>query len=601
MTTSGAGPVTKAAIVIGVDRTGDLTPLRAAASGAEAVGDWLEREGYHVIRHTDAGGGRVTRGEVASSVQGLVRAGTLEKLVIYFSGHGYLSGSAEIWLLTDAPDDPSEAINQTSSIDFARMSGIPSIIFISDACRSTPQTLRASSIGGASIFPNLPQGSVDPEIDRFFATRPGDAATELPLRDSATGHVGLFTQMLRQAHINPAADVVRMVQDGSGQVPVVPNRRLKQIVPALVSDEAGRRALAVSQQPQLRLECGEEAFVARAEFWKGGDHDSAGNLPRPRAEERLEELVRTAMRMRRENFGVQDGRPISALERLTDNAGLQDVGRRFAEEAEQQAAADRTQSFETHTGFQINGSIAIEARGDVVDARILNWGEGRMVRVHARDDAMAPPPGPGSVLIRFHEGTGCLLPALPGYIGSVTVVDGGLVNVSYIPSVGSERWESYLYQQQEVEELRSLVSTAARYGLLAVDRSDAKAFGDRVRRLKRLDPTLGLYAALAYAEVGLVPEARSVRRYMRGDLNAELFDVALLTMRPRPELRRRRPNRRVLPACPMLTQSWSYLQSRPIRIPEVLEESDRLPTLWTTFTARSMDWITREFKYGELR
>ena len=45
----------------------------------------------------------------------------------------------------------------------------------------------------------------------------------------------------------------------------------------------------------------------------------------------------------------------------------------------------------------------------------------------------------GSVLLRFREGSGTVLAALKGYIATVLVEAGKVVNVSYVPSQNSWR------------------------------------------------------------------------------------------------------------------------------------------------------------------
>jgi hypothetical protein len=51
-----SGIVTRGAVVIGVNRTGGLSPLRAAVSGAEQVGAWLTSEGFAVKMCVDTAG-----------------------------------------------------------------------------------------------------------------------------------------------------------------------------------------------------------------------------------------------------------------------------------------------------------------------------------------------------------------------------------------------------------------------------------------------------------------------------------------------------------------------------------------------------------------
>ncbi|WP_373506916.1 caspase family protein [Thiocapsa sp.] len=77
----------KAAIVIGVNRTGDLPVLNAAVSGAVKIAAWLRKEGFQVKPFLDTTRS-VVAGDLYTAIAKLVDRGTLEQLVIYFSGHG---------------------------------------------------------------------------------------------------------------------------------------------------------------------------------------------------------------------------------------------------------------------------------------------------------------------------------------------------------------------------------------------------------------------------------------------------------------------------------------------------------------------------------
>ena len=184
----------KAALVIGINKTGDLPLLSAAASGAVQVGEWLRKEGFQVQPFVD-GRKPVLAGEIFSAVSDLVERGTLQQLVIYFSGHGFLSNGSEHWMLSGAPANPNEAISVAESVLLARECGIPSVVLISDACRSTPTSLRAERVRGSLIFPNesvaAGVGFDDVEVDRFFATLPGEPALEMALEESAGQYEGI--------------------------------------------------------------------------------------------------------------------------------------------------------------------------------------------------------------------------------------------------------------------------------------------------------------------------------------------------------------------------------------------------------------------------
>src|SRR6266699_6663626 len=160
----GKRPSVRAAVVIGVDKAGNLPRLSAAASGARSVASWLRGEGFDVNLLIDDHG-PVTANQVFNAIAAVARRGTTEQLVVYFSGHGFNSAYSEFWMLSESPDNPNEAINVGENLTLARQSGIANIAFISDACRSTTDSLGASRVRGSIIFPNQGPNNVVPDID----------------------------------------------------------------------------------------------------------------------------------------------------------------------------------------------------------------------------------------------------------------------------------------------------------------------------------------------------------------------------------------------------------------------------------------------------
>src|SRR5262249_44195877 len=130
----------RAGVIVGVDRTGTLPGLNAAASGAEKFADWARSESFDVELITDRAGD-VAVSAIKQAIKKFVDAKTYSQLVVYFSGHGVLRGpDYELWLLSKAPGDPNEAVVVPQSIYHARNSGILHIVFVSDACRSIPDS-----------------------------------------------------------------------------------------------------------------------------------------------------------------------------------------------------------------------------------------------------------------------------------------------------------------------------------------------------------------------------------------------------------------------------------------------------------------------------
>ena len=222
--------MSKAAIVIGVNKTGGLTPLKAAVSGAREFAEWIKGEGFDVHLFVDEPEPvKVRVSEIFDTTKSLIDTGVLEQIVVYFSGHGFMHNYSEFWMLSGAPDNPAEAICVRENIELAKESGTNNVVFISDACRSVPQNFRASNVKGSWIFPNLrvSQGT-RPKIDKFYATLPSDPALEMKIDENAMESAGVFTYCFLQAFKEPYPDMIRQIESEGRKIQVVPNRRLEE-------------------------------------------------------------------------------------------------------------------------------------------------------------------------------------------------------------------------------------------------------------------------------------------------------------------------------------------------------------------------------------
>ena len=235
----------RAAVAIGVNRAVGLPVLRAAASGARFVAKWLETEGFETKLFIDDGV-EVKASDVFNVIGNLVKRGTLDQLVVYFSGHGFISGQSEHWMLSGAPYNPNEAISLHESVALARNSGIPNVVFISDACRSTSGSLGIQRVHRNLIFPSTARSHSPPSyIDQFLATLVGEPAFEIPLKESVGQHEGIYTSCFIHAFKSPDEDMVRTI-DG---MPVVPNRNLRGYLEREVREERRRSHSSFARYP----------------------------------------------------------------------------------------------------------------------------------------------------------------------------------------------------------------------------------------------------------------------------------------------------------------------------------------------------------------
>jgi hypothetical protein len=206
-----------------------------------------------------------------------------------------------------------------------------------------------------------------------------------------------------------------------------------------------------------------------------------------------------------------------------------------------------------------------------------------------------------NVVLRFSNGRGTALAALRGYVCHVLVDGNSVMNVSYVPSNNSRRWPHYVQRRKRIENLRAAAAAAVRMGVFRLDdKQRATSLAEHIRVDKGLDPALGLFAAYAYSEADQRDEVESVLNCMRQDLDADLFDIAMLArkMTQRPSYA---PP--IVPFCPMLTQGWNLLRARGVDLAKVIDDAqDKLePALWTTFKPARFESILRAIKQGVIQ
>lgn len=148
---SGQPAKSRAAVVIGVDKAGNLPKLHAAASGALQVADWLRSEHFDTKLLADTSG-PVRVNDVYDAIANKVDSGTIEQFVVYFAGYGFISNYSEFWMLSNAPANPNEAVSLSETKELAKSSGIPNVVFISDACRSRAESLGTERVRGGLFF-----------------------------------------------------------------------------------------------------------------------------------------------------------------------------------------------------------------------------------------------------------------------------------------------------------------------------------------------------------------------------------------------------------------------------------------------------------------
>lgn len=581
----------RAAVLIGVSRTGGLPELRAVDSGVDLMERWARSQGFDFIeRITDESGGEVHPRRIRKAIDAVVQRGDVQQLVVYFAGHGVNLGASEFWLLSEAPNDPNAAVNVAGTERLARVGTIPHVVFLSDACRTAAEGIQAQAVQGSLVYPNVQGDGGFRWVDLFYAAALGTPALELKDPNVAAGrYSALYTDALFELLSGDAPDLIEALPDDPG-FGAIRLRPLRDRLPVSVVARLRKRNLDLehSQSPAAWVTSDPEAWLSRVELpLRGRGGGTVGEVGMGRGETFESESVQDVSL---EALGgmLSSGRGISeAVIRVGvppsrgPGGGGGTAREEFAVAFSRGLETFGPDHLETECGFKVRGARVRQARARRLEAEVL---DDALVRV--KEGIMEPPTSPDLVLLRFADRRGVLLPAIPGFLATLTFEAGELSQVAYEPSRFSQRWEDYRQRAEELRELRSLITQSVRHGAFRLEGDDALALAERIRYAKGVDPALAVYAAYAFDSLHRRDLVEKMARYLQDDLGFVPFDVALLSGRigESAEPLRGRPAE-VLPFTPLLAQGWALLDVLGVRLPRGLEDlrQHRVPSLWTLF------------------
>ncbi len=597
----------RAAILIGVKKTGGgLATLRAVGSGLEAMWRWADSqraEGMKTITvlsdANDANGKasdqpvlrEVTADHIKDAIKDAIDDG-IEQLLVYFAGHGAALRYSEYWLLSGAPDDADEAVNVQGSASRARQSGIPHVIFISDACRTAAASTQAQGIEGSIVFPNKEPSLKPGCVDVFYACIVGKASNEIENPAEAAKFEAIYTTSLVEG-LN-GKGTVDIEKEGTRRVRLVRpwslKRYLDEAVPARLS--ALNAPLAVNQSPDAIIASPPEWWIAMLDAEAGRRRAPISNTeevvatpgPGPASiAAASRSAVQTALR------GAQAGAPARGARprRVRGARTPQEPSVQMFDELLQRSGSEAPGALSTHCGFRVTGTAVVEA---ITSAKVELDRDKGIVEVSAHG-------GPGAnVLLVFEDGSGALLAAIPEFIGLVSYEGGELANVAYEPSGNSSLHNAVMGQMDELRALRQVIATATRLGTFRLDDvADRNALIDRMRAVKCLAPTLAVYAAYALQLQQQTDVIADMQTSLRGSLGMSLFDVAMLARAPGGAPQAMPPD--VFPALPMLAQGWTVIDAFGVKLPASLGTKNLQRhvrnSLWTHFDEQGVS-IVRE-------
>lgn len=608
-------------ISIGIDNAHGLNPLLAAVSGAKDFANWGLTQGYTTSIHTDENNS-VSITSIFNEVNRIVRTGTCEQLIIFFSGHGILkSPGQEVWLLSDATQNPNESVNLAGSIDNAWISGVPYIVFISDACRILPNEINLTG-NGSVIFPINDVTENVSVIDILYAARPGNTALEHSSK--VTGkNSGLFTQAILEILQGEYPEIIKSRNNNEclntyyNVDKLLLNRLYKNLDNDfwginLINSESSLKSLVTSkvrkvnrfhnQSPDLRIQHqNPKPFLA--EF---NDADAKTILidSKNRIKEKVsidKAIVKGVQKKINDgltSFETQNKSFKSILQSMDEvSVDVYNVKSNLIKNSEIIFDSRGKLGFETETGFTIIGTNIIDV---VINGYVEIFPEGHKTHVRVFTHY-----NPLTAVIILKNGHSVPVAILKGYVGTLIFEKNRLLTVNYTPSRNTRKYEIFKQNEDGINFVRSFVASAANEGF-NYSQTFKNEFtsdgylnfsnaGSYLRQEKSIDPSLGLYAVYAYRQEGNQKDIKSVYRAMRAEADNMLFDVAMLAKKLA------RENERLAPFCPMIALGWAFRQSFEQYLDPIIIEASNfmVPGLWTTFDKKGTEIIINMFQKSE--
>lgn len=578
MSNRGREPSVRAGVFIGVDKTGGLQKLNDAAAGARRMYNWAIGQGFtapgNATLITDADRKVVRPDQIYDAIAALVNGPGVDQLIIYFAGHGVNINRGERWLLTEAPERTSAAVNVAGSVELARYCGIRHVVLFSDACRVAADGIQAQNVLGQDIFPNLDgAGDRAKPVDQFYACTLGGTAAEIKdPRVAATNYTALYTGALLDALDGLYTDILEpSTEAGDGAQYVTPRKLqgfLEREVPRRVREMQLERK--VNQNP--------DAIITSDKSWLS----------------RIELPVDRALGATR---GLREppppvAVPASVLKMSDDFA--RSLPSQFTYSLESVETPHDTAFLDMECGISVQGNQIVDFVGPRVSGQIID-SDASLLRISNVEGPAA------SVLLRFQGDVGAVIPVIPGFLAGLTFDENELVDVTYMPSHHSQRWSEYVHRAGELLALRTVAASLSRQGRFRLAGADAPAVAQRMQYAKGVDPTLAVYAAYAYHGQQAIERIVQMSDFLRRDVGATFFDLALLSrsLVGKAVL----PSDPIVPFAPMLSQGWALLSANRVRLPQELAgiEQSVQDSLWTLFDARGVDRIANVMLSGGVR
>ncbi|MFI0813886.1 hypothetical protein [Streptomyces echinatus] len=520
--------MTRAAVLIGVHKAGDLPELEAVGQGIDHMHDWVKKQGIpdRLIRIiSDTTGNAVRCSAITAAVTSFVNRRSLEQIIIYFCGHGIYRSQSEYWLLSEAPDNPNEAVNVAASIALAEQCRVPHVVLISDACRTAPASIQYDRVHGGLIFPNRPPSGTPASADVFYSSGLGDSSFEI--RDpkvASRAYHAVYTEVMAKALKGGYPELLEAARDGSAEY--VRPYPLKDALPELLSKHIRALGATLTDQTPDSTVTSNQLIAWLSRFPKSPASSSLG------------------LAAESDDRGADGESGDSGSTAANGGSGESDEIPLPVDRVAAAAAAAAARLERSRNPGAIDAPAAVHVQGAVVKAVYSGRAQAGRLTDHLVQVWLTDSTPDSSVLLHLDSGHCAVVPALLGRLATVTIEDNQLVDVSYAPLAPGNSSRKQL--DPIYVKVRARIAAASRYGISWWNGAAPENLVDIFYKCGESDPSLAVYFSHALASLG----RRDLVRKLQPRNGRMLYDVMLVG---------NFNERKVVPFLPLLSRGWALL------------------------------------------
>lgn len=512
---------------IGVARPKGMVPLPGVYNSIRKMAKWADREHYSIVETITDEVDAVTASRIAEKFQPILNE-PVDRIIIYFVGHGFLNSPDQIWVLSEGPDVNSGRISRDTLRASLSTYRPKQISMIADACLEA----RHFQSGTVPVLFDAPGPRQRVFVDNIFSTLPNDPSFFFR-GEADESEFCLFTSVLLD-FLN--GEDKRAFRLANGVLPNVTTQTLYWNLPDAVLERGAGHG--VDQEPRVEpgFPQGEDIYSAFEENIPppgppptGGDDYSGATPtldgpPETRSERRSRDSRPFEERTAANDFSIPPLLDEKTIEQLKGEAFDWNERLTAIVYREGHRASSGIIINEAPTGF-FTGPI-LGSDGQSVWYPVLRSDLDKSIPYEGRR--------PGSILTvswsNRWEGQGAeflvIIPIFENLIATVHLtddtkdVDGGCQQLSWSPD-----YTSHLYSEKTITAWRALIALT-RGKLMS---SDAALIADGLRDEKHINPMIGVVCSYLYDLVGDLDSISRLCYFYVQHNQGIPFDIALLS------------------------------------------------------------------------